>query len=34
MKTRGVQLGLAEGGTLDLRSLTGNVVVIRFVASW
>ncbi len=27
-------LVLFDGGTLDLRSLAGNVVVIRFLASW
>ncbi len=27
-------LPLFDGGTLDLRSLAGNVVVIRFLASW
>jgi hypothetical protein len=29
-----VPLPLFGGGTLDLRSLQGNVVVIRFLASW
>jgi hypothetical protein len=27
-------LPLLDGGTLDLRSLQGQVVVIRFLASW
>lgn len=27
-------LGLLEGGTLNLQSLKGRVVVIRFLASW
>lgn len=27
-------LPLFDGGTLDLRSLQGQVVVIRFLASW
>ncbi len=27
-------LRLFDGGMLDLRSLAGNVVVIRFLASW
>lgn len=27
-------LSLVEGGSLDLKSLKGQVVVIRFLASW
>ena len=27
-------LALLDGGTLDLRALQGQVVVIRFLASW